>query len=80
MLKVVNVISEEGGRTTLGMLADLVRGAGGGVFEGGTGGRGKGKGKAKEKKSLDLDLICGGKVEMSKEVGEFLTQRRCINR
>jgi hypothetical protein len=68
ILKVAHVIGEEGGRTTLGMLADLVRGAGGGTFEGGSGGRGKGKGKAKEKKPLDLDLICGGKVDMSKEV------------
>jgi ATP-dependent DNA helicase Q1 len=68
ILKVAHVIGEEGGRTTLGMLADLVRGAGGGAFEGGSGGRGKGKGKAKEKKPLDLGVICGGKVDMSKEV------------
>lgn len=66
ILKVALVIGEEGGRTTLGMLADLVRGAGGGAFEGGSGG--KRKGKAKEKKPLDLDAICGGKVDMSKEV------------
>ena len=68
ILKVAHVIGEEGGRTTLGMLADLVRGAGGGTFEGGSGGPGKGKGKAKEKKPLDLGVICGGKVDMSKEV------------
>ena len=68
ILKVIDAISEEGGRTTLGMLADLVRGAGGGSFEGGAGGGKKGKGKAKEKKSLDLGLVCGGKVELSKEV------------
>lgn len=71
ILKIINTISEEGGRATLGMLADLVRGAGGGVFDGSTG-RGKGKGKAKEKKSLDLDQICGGKVEMTKDDVESL--------
>lgn len=68
ILKVAHIIGEEGGRTTLGMLADLVRGAGGGTFEGGSGGRGKGERRAKEKKLLDLAVICGGKVDMSKEV------------
>jgi len=62
ILKVAYVIGSEGGRATLGMLADLVRGAGRG---------GKGKGKAREKKPLDLGVICAGKVDMSKEVSVF---------
>ena len=70
ILKVAYVIGSEGGRATLGMLADLVRGAGGGAFEGGLRG-GKGKGKAREKKPLDLGVICAGKVDMSKEVSVF---------
>lgn len=50
------------------MMADLIRGVGGGSFGVGGGGR-KGKGKAKEKVGLDLDEIAGGKVPLSKDVG-----------
>lgn len=62
LVKIVEAIAAEGGRVTLGMLADLARGAGGGAF--GVGGR-----KGKEKVGLDLKTICQGKVDMSRDVG-----------
>lgn len=65
VLKVAQAISAEGGRTTLGMLADLVRGAGGGAFEV-SGPRGKSKGQGKHK--LDLDAVCHGKVDLRRDV------------
>ena len=69
VLKVSESIESDGGRVTLGMLADLVRGAGGGSFQPSGGGkRGKGKAKQKEKVSLDLDDIAGGKIELGKDV------------
>ena len=51
------------------MLADLVRGAGGGAFSvsSGTGGR-KRKSLSKEKVGLDLDAVAGGKVTLGKDV------------
>jgi ATP-dependent DNA helicase Q1 len=66
LMKIVEAIAAEGGRVTLGMLADLARGAGGGAF--GVGDR-NGKGKPKEKVGLDLETICRGKVDMSRDVG-----------
>ena len=60
-------MEREGGRVTLGMLADLVRGVGGGAF-GVSGGGKRGKGNAKEKVELDLEEIAGGKVMLSKDV------------
>ena len=71
-MKIVETITAEGGRVTLGMLADLARGAGGGAF--GVGGRG-GKGKSKEKVGLDLEVICQGKVDMSRDVSWLLVSR-----
>jgi hypothetical protein len=65
VLRVSQAISAEGGRTTLGMLADLVRGAGGGAFEV-SGSRGKSKGQGKHK--LDLDAVCHGKVDLRRDV------------
>ena len=65
LVRIVEAIAAEGGRVTLGMLADLARGAGGGAF--GVGSR-NGKGKSKEKVGLDLEAICGGKVDMSRDV------------
>lgn len=67
ILKVSDWIEHEGGRVTLGMLADLVRGAGGGSFGIASGG-GKGKSRAKEKIGLDLEDISGGKVTLGKDV------------
>lgn len=49
------------------MMADLIRGAGGGSF-GIIGDGKKGKGKSKEKVGLDLEGIAGGKVALSKDV------------
>jgi ATP-dependent DNA helicase Q1 len=51
------------------MLADLVRGAGGKSYAAGVAGKkGKGKAATSEKVGLDLQGVCGGKVELSKEV------------
>ena len=68
-------IERDSGRVTMSMLADLVRGAGGGsygVVNANGGGKGKRRRSAavlgKEKVSLDLDAICGGKVGLSKDV------------
>ncbi|KAL5498565.1 hypothetical protein ACEPAH_1919 [Sanghuangporus vaninii] len=74
ILRVSQVIERMSGRVTMGMLADLVRGAGGGSFGAVVGGRGRGKGKggAKEKIGLDLDEIAGGKVQLGKEETEIL--------
>ncbi|KIJ27343.1 hypothetical protein M422DRAFT_37824 [Sphaerobolus stellatus SS14] len=71
ILKIMHEIESQGGRVTLGMLADLIRGAGGGSFAVSGGGR-KGKGKSKEKADLDLDAIAGGKVALSKDDAETL--------
>lgn len=70
ILRVSQIVERMSGRVTMGMLADLVRGAGGGAFGAVVGGRGRGKGKggSKEKISLDYDEIAGGKVELGKEV------------
>jgi ATP-dependent DNA helicase Q1 len=67
ILKVVQQVERHGGRVTLGMLADLIRGAGGGSF-GVVSNNRKGKGTGKEKIGLDLDEIAGGKVALSKDV------------
>ncbi|CAG8521528.1 9572_t:CDS:2 [Acaulospora colombiana] len=68
VVKIARTIETGGGRVTLGMLSDLVRGAGGGAFEVGGGGRGKNKDKVR----LDLDDVCGGKVELHKDVSILL--------
>lgn len=68
ILKIAESIERDGGRVTVGMLADLVRGAGGrayGVTE--RGGK-QSKGKAKEKVALDVEQIVGGKLTLSKDV------------
>lgn len=76
ILRVAQAIERDKGRVTMGMLADLVRGAGGGAFGATVGGRGRGKGRrqapVKEKVGLDLDEIAGGKVSLGKEVRAFL--------
>ncbi|KAF8588200.1 ATP-dependent DNA helicase [Ramaria rubella] len=71
ILKVVQEIERQGGRVTVGMTADLIRGAGGKSFGVAGGGR-KGKGKTKEKVELDLNEIAGGKVGLSKDDAETL--------
>ena len=79
IVKIAEQIARDGGRVTLGMLADLVRGAGGGAFgvaAGGKRGRGKGKTADKEKVNLDLDDVAGGKVALGRDVSASL---RCIN-
>lgn len=68
IMKVALSIESEGGHVTVGMLADLVRGAGGGSFSVSTGGGRKGKYQLKEKVGLDLDAVAGGKVTLSKDV------------
>lgn len=67
IVKVVASMEREGGRVTVGMLTDLVRGVGGGAY-GVRGGGKRGKGKAKEKVDLDLEDIAGGKVTLGKDV------------
>jgi ATP-dependent DNA helicase Q1 len=69
ILQVARAIHSEGGHVTVGMLADLVRGAGGGSFSvsSGSGGK-KRKSLSKEKVGLDLDAIAGGKISLGKEV------------
>jgi hypothetical protein len=49
------------------MLADLVRGAGGGAFSVSSGGKRR-KSLSKEKVGLDLDAIAGGKILLGKDV------------
>ena len=71
ILQVVHEVERQGGRVTLGMMTDLIRGAGGGYFSVGGGGR-KGKGTAKEKVGLDLDSIAGGKVALNKDVSSLV--------
>lgn len=66
ILQVVDRVGSDGGRVTVGMLADLVRGAGGGGYI--VGGGGKGARGAKEKVALDLDGVCGGKITLTKNV------------
>lgn len=70
MLRVLEHVSRDGGRITVDMLANLVRGAGGGAYSASTGGK---KGKGKEKVSLDLDEVAGGKVAMNKNVCNEVT-------
>lgn len=68
ILKVLQEVQHEGGRVTLGTLADLVRGLGGGNFAVALQDK---KGKRKvggEKSSVDLETVCGGKVGLNKEV------------
>ncbi|KAI5121119.1 hypothetical protein M0805_002791 [Coniferiporia weirii] len=72
VLQIAEAIERDRGRVTLGMLADLVRGAGGGAFGVSGGGGKRGKGKAKEKVGLDLDEIAGGKVALGKDETEIL--------
>lgn len=70
ILKLLEHVTRDGGRTTIGMLADLVRGAGGGSYAAATGGGRKGKGK--EKVSLDVNEVSGGKIAMNKNVRHVL--------
>ncbi|KAJ6604511.1 ATP-dependent DNA helicase [Mycena vulgaris] len=73
ILKVADAVQHTGGQLTLTMLADLVRGNGGGSYGVGGGGRkGKGKSREKEKVDLDLDVVCGGKVALKKDELESL--------
>ena len=75
ILKVLAKVQEEGGRLTLGTLADLVRGLGGGSFAmTDTSGRGTKRKMTGEKRSVDLDAIAGGKVNLSKEVSSSAKQ------
>ena len=75
ILKVAEAIERDGGRVTLGMLGDLVRGSGGGSYGVAGGGR-RGKGRGKEKVGLDLEDIAGGKVKLSKDVSQFQSPPR----
>lgn len=72
ILKIVDAVQHSGGNLTLTMLADLAKGNGGASYSVSTGGGRKGKGKAKETADLDLDLVCGGKVDLKKDVGRSL--------
>lgn len=73
ILQVLKHIENDGGRVTLGMLADLVRGAGGGSYGVNNGGKKKGKQSAsKEKVGLDLEEVAGGKVALGKDETETL--------
>lgn len=74
IIRIIEHIKRGGGRVTLGMLANLVRGAGGCSFSAANGKR-KGKGKAagsnnteKETIKVDLDVVAGGKVSLNRDV------------
>lgn len=71
ILQVVYEVERQGGRVTLGMMSDLIRGAGGGAF-GVVDGDKKGTGNARKKVGLDLDEIAGGKVALSKDVSSLV--------
>ncbi|EJU00640.1 ATP-dependent DNA helicase [Dacryopinax primogenitus] len=77
ILRVVEEVCREGGRVTVGMLADLARGLGGGAFA--VSGGGKGKRRKSEKSELDLEPL-GGKVDLSKDDVEFLTIQLILDR
>jgi ATP-dependent DNA helicase Q1 len=64
---VAQAIDNEGGRVTVGMLADLARGVGGKAFQVPSGG-GKRKKQGSEKVALDLGGVAGGKITLSKDV------------
>ncbi|ELU38197.1 ATP-dependent DNA helicase [Rhizoctonia solani AG-1 IA] len=69
ILRVAQTIDGEGGRVTIGMLADLVRGVGGKSFQvPAGGGKGRKRKSQGEKVGLDLDGIAGGKISLSKDV------------
>ncbi len=67
ILKISDHIARDGGRVTIGMLSDLVRGAGGGSYAAGSS-KGKRKAASNPKVALDLENLVGGKVTMSKDV------------
>ncbi|KDQ10516.1 hypothetical protein BOTBODRAFT_115767 [Botryobasidium botryosum FD-172 SS1] len=71
LLQMVEEVAKHGGRVTVGMLADLARGVGGGFGVSTRGSKG-GKGKSTEKMSLNLDEIAGGKLGLNKEDTETL--------
>ncbi|CAE6430368.1 unnamed protein product [Rhizoctonia solani] len=74
ILRVAQTIDSEGGRVTIGMLADLVRGVGGKAFQVPANGGGKGRRRKSqgEKVGLDLEGIAGGKASLSKDDTETL--------
>ncbi|KAG8777037.1 hypothetical protein FRC12_000578, partial [Ceratobasidium sp. 428] len=71
ILRVAQTVDNEGGRVTVGMLADLVRGVGGQAFQVPSGGRKRRK-SAGEKVGLDLNEVTGGKTTLSKDDAETL--------
>ncbi|EJD54785.1 ATP-dependent DNA helicase [Auricularia subglabra TFB-10046 SS5] len=68
-VRVLSHIATHKGRVTIAILADLVRGVGGGAFS--AGGK-KGKKSQQDKLDLDLDEVCGGKISLSKDDTETL--------
>lgn len=78
LLNIVKQVQRDGGNVTLSKLAELARSTGKGSFVGGDGGGGGGRkrgrksgGGGKEQVELDLDVVCGGKVNLKREVGVF---------
>lgn len=64
IVKVVNAVKRAGGRLTLGMLADLVRGAKKGAFE-------VSMGRKKQNQNIDLVAVAGGPVDLTKPVSRL---------
>lgn len=78
LLKIVQEVTRGGGNVTLAKTAELARSSGKAAYTGtGDGGAGggrsgkrgrKGGGGRKENVVMDLDAVCGGKVQLKREV------------
>ncbi|KAB5593590.1 hypothetical protein CTheo_2979 [Ceratobasidium theobromae] len=81
ILSVAQTIDSQGGRVTIGMLADLVRGVGAKAFQvpsTGSGGKNRQrKSVSGEKVGLDLDAVAGGKSTLCREASCHIRGYTC---